>query len=46
MIQKYDELGFNLINVTDGVKTYRLSLKEKYPKVDCYHIVKFNGEEL
>lgn len=46
VLQKYDELGFALTNEIDGIKTYRLSLSEVYPAVDCYSAIRFNGEEL
>lgn len=46
VLQKYDELGFELTGETDGVKSYRLPLDKAYPKVDCYSNILFNGEEL
>ena len=43
VLNKYDELGFVLIDELDGVKRYKLSLREAYPDVDCYSAVRFQG---
>ena len=45
VLQKYDELGFALTDETDGVKSYRLSLRDAYPAVTCYHAIQFHGEK-
>lgn len=44
VIEKYDELGFNLVSSDDSGKRYTYNMKNGYDRVESYSEIKFNGE--